>query len=89
MTLLEKIDIALELCRTEQQRVGSYIDLPVIINSLEKIKKIISMDERYEKAQRIKTAAALGRIVMEDYKFSKSELGLMLIRIADEFEDCK
>lgn len=85
MGLLESIDNALVICINEQQKEGSYEYLPGIIRSLEKIRDIIYYRQKYEKEQRKKTAAALGRLIMESYSFSESELGTMLLKIADEF----
>lgn len=89
MGLLQSIDETLVLCINEQQKEGANIYLKDIIKSLEKIRDIIYFKKEYTNEQRKKTAAGLHRIIVEDYSFANSELGIMLRKLADEFGKSK
>ncbi len=60
---------------------GSYPFLPEIIKMLEKMQDGIEL----EKDRRVRMAAALGRLVTEDFSFSESELGGELLRLGEDF----
>jgi hypothetical protein len=82
--LCKKLDYALELCKIEQQNKHAYPYLPVIVETLEKMKSVI-INNSYDQEKRARMAGGLGRIITEDYSFSVSELGIMLLGITDEF----
>jgi len=79
--------IAKTLAHVREARHGRdhHVFLPVIEESLDHMRK--NIDASSETRNRM--AAALGRIVTEDYAFSLSELGLELLRIADAFAEIK
>ncbi len=81
--LVEKIDTALDLAKAESKTKDSFPFLPEIIESLENFK--LSVDSKH--TERKKMSSALGRLVTEDYYFSESHLGELIIEICDEFEE--
>lgn len=82
--LYDKIEYVLQLCLEEQKKEYSYAYLPGICKTLERMKNIVENDQ-YDRAQREKTAGALGRLISDNYYFMVSELGTKLLNIADEF----
>jgi hypothetical protein len=85
MDLLEKIDNALNLFENEQQKEGAYLYLTDIISILKQMRDIISNNRICEGKMRKRISAGLGKLVMEEYSFSESEFGTILLKIADEF----
>ncbi len=70
-TLLERTDQALE-------RSDSYANLPGIRKNLVLLRTERDCERRRE------IASALGRLIMEDYRFSESQLGSDLVTFVDE-----
>lgn len=81
ITMKEKIEEIIGIAERALEESDSYPFLPEIIESLENMKKNLNVIR--ERRERI--AGALGRIITEDYKFSKSILGDRLLQIANEF----
>ncbi len=73
-----KIDLAISLCEKAQAQEKSYSYLPDIIEALKKLREI-------PEGNRYGTATAIGRLVLEDYAFSESSLGTILLEIADSY----
>jgi len=48
------------------------------------MKKIVS-EGYYDKSQRERMAGAFGRIITDNYSFSESELGTILIELTEDF----
>ena len=70
-TLLDRVDQALG-------QPDSYANLPGIRKNLE----LLETEDGTERKKQI--ASALGRLVMEDYRFSESELGGELLDFVNE-----
>ena len=64
---------------------GTYPMLPSIVECLEKMHNIVSDGQWNSRDTR--WGAGLGRLVMDDFSFSESELGTRLLNIADSW--CK
>ena len=73
-----QIEIAITMCKEEQKKDKHYPYLPELIEALKKLKEASSENKH-------SVATAIGRLVLEDYSFSESELGAKLLQIADSF----
>ena len=77
----EYIDKLFKATSKEREKPNSYSFLPEILESLKKIAE--SCEEPRE--CRVKIAAALERLVLEDFNFSESQLGGEILRFAEQF----
>lgn len=77
----EHIDKLIKAASKEREKPNSYPFLPEILESLKKIGE--SPEEPRER--RVKIAAALERLVLEDFSFSESQLGGEILKFAEQF----
>jgi hypothetical protein len=77
----ERIATAIIRVEKEATKPGAYGYLPTIARVLESMQSKIHAPLR----QRDKTAGALGKLVLDDSHFSSGRLGLMLLKLADDF----
>lgn len=80
-TLRDKIARAIAKAEEASQSPDAYGFLPVIIESLKAMLAGSTMNER----ERERMAGGLGRLVTEDFNFSESQLGSLLLDLADQF----
>jgi len=85
MDLLKDIESALLLCRSEQKREGAKEYIAPIVDILERMRLVVNNELKHDNQQRSSTATALGRLVMDDFSFSESEIGEMILKIASSF----
>jgi hypothetical protein len=75
---------ALAVLELAQSNPGAFSYLPEIIESL----KVMMRNTNASVEKRQHMAAALGRLVTEDFEFSESAIGGELLNLADEFACC-
>ncbi len=85
MPLEAMIIKAIELSRVASNEDDSFGFLLNIIESLERMIDVLR-EGLATREQRMNMAATLGELVTENLEFSESELGGILVKIADDFE---
>ena len=85
MTLEAMIIKAIELSRVASNEDSSFGFLHSIIESLERMIDVLR-EGLATREQRMNMAARLGELVTGNFEFSESELGGILLKIADDFE---
>jgi hypothetical protein len=83
VSLRSRIEAVLTEVQKAQMSATPHPFLPVVGQSLEKMKKNV----RAKQLNREKMAGALGRIVTEDDEFAESELGSQILDVVNEFAD--
>ncbi len=83
MKLSSEIYSCVSAVERELSKPNHYAFLPEICESLDRM--IVDMNE--PKPIRERHAAALGRLVMEDFAFSESDLGGRLLILADSYAE--
>ena len=80
-SLIARISEAIRSAEEANRAPGAYGMLPQIIDALKKMLegRVTSLEER------TRLSGALGRLVTDDYQFSESPLGTLLLQIADEY----
>lgn len=81
MVSRDVVDDCLKKCRDLLLSKKSYFMLPTIIECLENMSS--ALDNDYWDTRNTKLGTGLGRLVMEDFSFSESELGSRLMEIAN------
>lgn len=81
MKMTQQIDDLIQRCEHARKTPNSYPFLPDVIEIL------ISMRTHIGAAKSIRSgnAGALGRIVLEDFTFSESQLGTDLLKLGERF----
>lgn len=84
MSLQERLEDVIELCISQSEKPESYPFLPEIIETLELIRSCLESGD-CEKEQSQQWLRGLGRLITEDYSFSESELGTLLLDFTSGF----
>ena len=84
MNLEKRSEELIESCNAYLEKQGSYPYLPGIIETLELIRSCLESGD-CEKEQSQQWLRGLGRLITEDYSFSESELGSLLLDFTSGF----
>ena len=84
MSLQERLEEVIELCISQSEKPELYPFLPGIIETLELIRSCLESGD-CEKEYSQQWLRGLGRLITEDYSFSESELGTLLLDFTSGF----
>jgi hypothetical protein len=80
-TLKARITEALVRTEKTSERPGTYPFLPEVQETLKAM--LAGLTKTPDERERL--SSALGRLVTEDFRFSESKMGTMLLELADDF----